>query len=197
MSKLILGVATNSKGHYKAKHDGKMTKSYTTWFNMLLRAYCPKLHARHPTYLGCSVAGEWLEYQRFAEWYEAHEYSNRGYELDKDLLIPGNKVYAPDHCVFVPSQLNNLLTDSKAIRGQYKQGVCWHKPSGRYLARVSAGSKREFLGYFDCPQEAYQAYKIAKEANVKRMALEWQDRIASDVFDALMRWELTLNKGVQ
>lgn len=191
MSTLILGVGTNSGGRYKTAIDGKITKSYATWQNMLSRAYCPKVKAQRPTYIGCSVVEEWLEYQEFAEWFENHEYSNHGYQLDKDLLLPDNKIYAPDRCVFVPSQLNNLLLDRGAARGQYPQGVNFYKDTNRFVARVKVDGKQEHIGYFDTPQEARQAYKVAKEANVKRMALEWQDRIADNVFQALMDWQLT------
>lgn len=190
MKKLILGVATNSRGKYKATIDGKYTKAHSTWRSMLYRAYCPKVQARQPAYIGCSVADEWLEYQNFAEWFEAHEYSNHGYQLDKDLLLPGNKVYAPDRCVFVPSQLNNLLLDCGSRRGQYKQGVSAFKEWDKFSAKIRIDGKLKGLGYFDTELEAYQAYKKAKEQYVKEKALEWQDRIADNVFDALMQWSL-------
>lgn len=189
--KLILGVATNSGGKYKSRTDGERVKAHISWYNMLRRVYCPKARASRPTYIGCSVADEWLEYQEFAEWFENHEYSDYGYELDKDLLLPGNKVYAPDRCVFVPRQLNTLLNDSGAIRGQYRQGVGFNKGRNKFAARIKVNGKLKRLGCFDAELEAYQAYKIAKEANVKRMALEWKDRIADNVFQALMNWQLT------
>lgn len=190
MNKLILGVATNSKGEYKACVDGKHTKAYKTWHNMIHRAYCPKGHARQPTYLGCSVSDEWLEYQEFARWFENHEYSNHGYELDKDLLTPGNKIYAPDRCVFVPQKLNNLLTDHGAARGQYSQGVYFKKGYNKFVARIAINGKQKILGYFDTELEAYHVYKKAKEENVKRMANYWRDDIAANVYDALMNWAL-------
>lgn len=190
MKKLFYGVGTNSKGRYKTTGiDGKITKAYRTWKNMLRRAYCPKGHASRPTYIGCSVAKEWLEYQEFAEWFENHEYSNCGYHLDKDLLLPGNKIYAPGRCTFVPRELNNLLLDSGAARGQYKQGVCLDKAANKFKAQVWVG-KRKHLGLFDTEQEAYHAYKEAKEANVKRMANHWKNDIADEVYHALMNWEL-------
>lgn len=188
--KSFYGVATNSKGKHKATIDGKNTKSYDTWHSMLTRCYCPKVQARYPTYLGCSVSDEWLEYQDFGDWFEDHEYSHHGYHLDKDLLIPNNKIYAPDRCVFVPQELNKLLTDRGNARGQYPQGVCFHKNTNKFMAGIKINGKREHLGRFDTVEEAHQVYKVAKEANVKRMVLEWKDRIASDVFDALMNWEL-------
>lgn len=190
MKKLILGVATNSGGHYKTEIDGKTPKSYNTWKSMLRRVYCPKLHVVRPTYIGCSVAEEWLEYQNFAEWFENHEYSNCGYQLDKDLLIPGNKIYAPDLCVFVPLQLNNLLLDSKATRGQYKQGVSFYKNTNKFMAQIKIDGKNNNLGYFDTELEAYFAYKKAKEQYVKDSANLWRNNIADEVYHALMNWQL-------
>lgn len=190
MSKLFYGIGYNSKGKHKATINGTTTPAYRAWYSMLRRAYCPKVQAKQPTYIGCSIDGEWHDFQDFADWFENHEYGNHGYQLDKDLLLPDNKIYAPDRCVFVPSQLNKLLNDYGNARGQYPQGVYFHKRDKKYKAQISINGEREYLGLFDTPQEAYQAYKIAKEANVKRMALEWQDRIADNIFQALMNWEL-------
>lgn len=190
MSKLIYGVGTNSRGKHKATINGTNTSTYDTWRHMLQRAYCPKLHARQPTYIGCSVADDWLEYQDFGDWFENHEYGNRGYHLDKDLLLPGNKVYAPDRCVFVPQELNKLLIDCGAIRGQHPQGVSFHKARNKFQAGVTINGKKQHLGYFETELEAYNAYKIAKEAHVKNMASHWKNDIAANVYEALMRWEL-------
>lgn len=192
MKKLILGVATNSGGKYKSTIDSKVTKAHATWKNMLRRAYCPKYHTSQPTYLGCSVSEEWLEYQNFAEWFEAHDYSNRGYQLDKDLLIPGNKIYAPDRCVFVPRQLNNLLNGNSAARGQYKQGVSFNKRRNKFVVQIAVNGEQMYLGGFETELEAYNVYKEAKEQYVKDSANHWRDDIADEVYYALMNWELKL-----
>lgn len=190
MSKLMYAVAYNSKGKYKTRINGANTLAYKTWRSMIRRCYCPKVQARRPTYIGCSVSDEWLDFQHFVEWFEAHEYSNHGYELDKDLLLPGNKIYAPSTVCFVPSQLNNLLLGHGAARGQYKQGVCLPKSSLKFKANIKIDGKKQHLGYFDTEQEAYQVYKKAKEANVKRMANHWKNDIADEVYHALMQWTL-------
>lgn len=190
MKKLIYGAGTNSKGKYKSKIDGKRTKSYVSWYNMLKRAYCPKGHVSRPTYIGCSVADEWLEYQNFAEWFENHEYGNRGYELDKDLLIPGNRIYAPDRCVFVPQQLNKLLNGRGAARGQYPQGVSFNRGNSKFVVNINTDGEKKYLGCFDTEIEAYNVYKKAKEAHVKDSANLWRDNIADEVYRALMNWEL-------
>lgn len=191
MSKLIYGVGVNTGGKHRAKVNGTKTPAYRAWHSMLRRAYCPKYHEKYPTYIGCSVANDWSEYQAFAEWFENHEYGNHGYDLDKDLLLPGNKIYAPDRCVFVPQQLNKLLTDRGNARGQYMQGVSFDRGRNKFMAQIKINGKPKNLGRFDTELEAYQTYKTTKEANVKNMALEWRDRIDDDVFEALMNWRLT------
>lgn len=190
MSKLFYGVAYNSRREHKTVVNGANTSAYKTWRRMLKRCYCTKYHEKSPTYIGCSVDNEWLDFQDFADWFESHEYSCRGYQLDKDLLIPGNKVYGPETCCFVPQQLNSLLNDSGAARGQYLQGVYFHKGSNKFVAQIGINGKNKRLGGFDTEQEAYLAYKEAKEGHVKEKALEWQDGIANEIYEALMTWKL-------
>lgn len=189
--KLVHGKGRYSKGKYSATVNGRMTKPYDRWKDMLKRCYSPKLQEANPTYVGCAVTDEWLDFQVFAEWFEGQEYSGADYQLDKDLLVQGNKIYSPTTCCFVPRELNTLLSDCSRARGKHPQGVHFSKTNGRYQALIRLDGKRKHLGYYDCPNEAYMVYRKAKEANVKRMALEWQGRIADNVFQALMDWQLT------
>lgn len=190
MSKLFYGIGFNSKGKHKTCIDCKRSELYDIWSKMLKRCYHQETQDKHPTYIGCTVAKEWHDYQNFAEWFYNHPYSDLGYHLDKDILVANNKIYGPDTCCLIPREINNLLTSRAACRGLYPQGVSLNKPARKYTANIRINSKKVHLGMFDCPNEAHQAYKAAKEANVKRVALEWQDRIARDVFQALMSWSL-------
>lgn len=187
---LIYGVGFNSRGKHKTKANNKKTAAYIVWHDMMKRCYYPKALERNPSYIGCSADERWHDFQDFADWYYSHPYASKGYELDKDLLLPGGKVYSPDNCCFVPQEINKLLLNHKSARGRFPQGVCFHKKVGRYAARLSVDSKNQHIGYFDCPNIAHQAYKKAKEKHVKEKALEWQDRIADNVFQALMNWTL-------
>lgn len=189
MAKLILGKGVYSKGKYSAKINGKNTKAYDAWHDMLRRCYCPKKQKNRPTYIGCSVADEWLDYQVFAEWFESNDYSNLGYHLDKDILLPKNKVYSPEACCFVPLELNALLNNRSNCRGDYPQGVSFHKLTGKLSSSLSISGKKVHLGLFECADTAHKAYISAKSRYMKIKALEWQDRIADNVFQALMNWE--------
>lgn len=99
-------------------------------------------------------------------------------------------MYSPEACSLVPQELNKLLTDRKAARGKYPQGVTLDKHSGRFMVRISIDGRNKNIGRFDCPQEAHQFYREAKESYVKVKASQWRDRISPEVFDALMAWEL-------
>lgn len=184
------GIGYNTGGKYKVKEHGRHTVAYRTWRNMFQRCYDPKYHKDYPTYTTCEVAEEWHNYQSFAEWFYAHKYSRLGYELDKDLLVAGNKLYSPETVCFVPQGLNVLLNNNKAVRGELPQGIHFQKNNKNYVARTTIDNKRKHLGVFDTPEEAFVVYKKAKEDNVKRMADLWFGNIEPRVYEALMDWKL-------
>lgn len=190
MSSLIFEVGYNSRGSHKAFSDGKPTNAYFVWRSMIERCYSVEYQLKYPTYSGCSVADEWHNFQDFAKWFYNNPYNDKGYHLDKDILIKGNKVYSSGTCCLVPQELNKLLTSRGRARGVYPQGVSLKKGKNRFLSQISIEGKREHLGYFDCPNKAHQAYREAKEQGVKDMAVKWRDRVETKVFNALMNWSL-------
>lgn len=194
MKKLIEGVAFNSGGKYKVKEGGIKTRSYVKWRAMIMRCYQRKYQADFPHYRGVTVCDDWLDFQNFSEWFYEHEYHNYGYELDKDILTKGSKVYSPETCCFIPQELNALLTNSASARGELPQGVHFHRRIGRYAASLNVNYRKKHLGYFDCPNEAHQVYKKAKEEHVRVKAMEWRGRIEPRVFISLMMWELKDNE---
>lgn len=189
--RLTYRVGFNSGGKYKTEESGRRLKVHQVWREMLRRCYGKRVRPRDTTYLDCTVDERWHDFQVFAEWYINHEYSDLGYQLDKDILVSGNRVYSPDFCCFVPAELNSLLTSCAKVRGALPQGVCWDKQHDRYRAQMNMNGRYKYLGLFNCVDEASEVYKTTKEDYVKEKALEWQDRIAPEVFDALMAWKLT------
>lgn len=185
--KLVFGKGVCSQGRYAASHDGKLTKTYQTWCNMLSRCY--NLNANNINYLDCYVTDEWLEFQVFADWFHKQEhYNNPDYQLDKDLLIKGSRVYSPDTCILLPYSLNSLLTDSAGSRGDCPIGVHYSKSKNRYVAQISIDGKRKHIGYYHDTASASQAYIEAKEKYVKSKALEYRHKIDTKAFIALMNW---------
>ena len=181
--KLVYGKGV--KGNSAISLNGRHIKAYATWRNMLMRCYNSACHKLRPTYIGCSVSNEWLYFPTFKEWFDANYVE--GWHLDKDLLLNGNKIYSPDTCIFAPRQINLLFTDNGRSRGEYPIGVCFNKNTGKFMAHVSIDGKEQHIGYFDDPNEAYEAYLIAKKSNVIRMANEWREKIQPKLYDALIR----------
>lgn len=143
--------------------NGKLTKCYIAWSGMLRRCYDNKFHIRLPTYIGCSVDPAWHLFSNFKEFYDANY--REGFELDKDLLFPGNKVYSKETCRFVPRRINTLFLDCGASRGKYPVGVTYGNiVIGRpYNAQLSTYGKQKNLGYFETEEEAHNAYNVAKK----------------------------------
>lgn len=189
MSKLFYGIGCNSMPSHETSAKGRYAIAYQTWKDMMKRCYCPKFQEKHPTYIGCTVADEWHDFQVFAEWFENHEYSDCGFHLDKDLLT-SSKVYGSHSCCLIPQELNKVILFKRSNKGGFPHGVSFEKESCSYKAQLSVNGKRLTLGRFKCPSEAYQSYKTAKERHVRNKALEWANRIDWNVFVALMEWRL-------
>ena len=108
-------------GNHKLSINRKHTKAYKTWNSMLQRCYCPKTQERQPTYIGCSVAPIWHNFQNFAVWFELN-YQD-GLQLDKDIIKKDNKVYCPEFCKFVTLAENNTEANAKHYKFISHQGA--------------------------------------------------------------------------
>ena len=161
------------------------------WENILQRCYQESEQKRHPTYRGCSICEEWMVFSSFEKWFNENYVD--GYEIEKDILVKGNKVYGPEFCCFVPRRINILLTRRQRFRGGTPVGVRRSK-SGRYIAGVDVDGYRKNLGTYNTAEEAFLAYKNAKEAYIKEVAQDYFDRglITERVRDALFRYEVEI-----
>ena len=45
--------------------------------------------------------------------------------------------------------------------------------------------KDKYLGSFDCPVKAFEAYKVAREAYYKEKAEQWKGKISNKAYEAL------------
>jgi hypothetical protein len=187
----------DSFGNYKKyiSKDGKRiwTKSGQTWNAM--RARCKVdgcVQNKFDNYIGCYLSDNFKNYNYFVEWHEAQiGFDLTGYDLDKDLLIPGNKIYSENTCVLIPCQLNSFMTTGNSSRGLYPQGVNFD--AGKYRAALKINGKHKHIGHFMTPELAYNAYKLAKQAEAKRWAkrLELGEfTVDFRVITALKNWSL-------
>lgn len=135
---------------------------YTRWHDMLVRCYDDKAQKKRPTYIGCSVCEEWLTFSNFKAWMEKQDWE--GKQLDKDLLVKGNKIYSPETCCFIPMQINLFMTDNRRNTDGYPPGVSWHKMSGKFQVRCNNpfSKSEEYLGLYDNPETAHRAWLARK-----------------------------------
>ena len=187
------------EGKYTSRINGRKTKCYQTWINILQRCYDKNYQSKKPTYIGCEVCEEWHNFQNFAKWYEENYYTINGEEMhiDKDILIKGNKIYSPNTCVFVPKRINDLFVNKKLNRGNYPIGVSYFKRDGLYRSEIcitkNGKVEHKYLGLYKTPQEAFQVYKEYKENAIKEVANEYKKLIPKKLYEAMYRWEVEIN----
>lgn len=181
-----LGVGVASKGV-----DIK-SGVFVAWTSMLTRCYSDNFLKRNPSYEGCIVSEYFKKFENFKEWYESKILLNYGWALDKDILIKGNKLYSEDTCVLIPSEINNLVLNSKATRGESPLGVYYDKSRNKFQAYLSKHGKRKHLGRYDSVEEAFYVYKEAKESYIKEVANKWKDKIDPRVYEALMNYQVEI-----
>ena len=184
----ICSVGFYGKGAYKAKINGKHTASYLVWRMMILRCYSEKEFLKRPTYKEVTVCEEWQNFQNFAQWFENNYIE--GFELDKDILFKGNKIYSPETCCFVPSEINNLFIKSNTIRGKLPIGV--RKNYKKYAMAISKYGKCFTMSNHNTPEEAFQAYKTEKEQYIKEVADKWKGLVAPKVYEALYNYQVEI-----
>ena len=179
---------------YPSRVNGVHTKEYKLWTGMLERCYNDAYKKQRPTYEGCEVSDTFKSYEYFYEWCHSQiGFGNEGWHLDKDLLTKGNKVYSEDSCIFIPNEINLLLTRREALRGKHLIGVYWCNTKKAFVAQVNKNKgKRENLGYFKTELEAFNAYKVAKESFVKEQAEKWKSQIDDRAYEALMNYQVEI-----
>ena len=179
---------------YPIKVNDVQTKEYGLWKSMLRRCYSDNSKNKNPTYEGCEVSDKFKSYEYFYEWCNKQiGFGVKGFELDKDLLVKGNRVYSEDMCVFLPHEINTLLIKCTASRGKHPIGVYWHNTNRAFIAQVCKNrGKQEHLGFFKTEIEAFRAYKQAKETFIKEQANEWKGEIDERAYEALMSYEVEI-----
>lgn len=159
---------------------------------MLQRCYSHKCHEKYPTYIACGVHDDWIYFCNFKNWFDINYVKD--FCLDKDILVKGNKIYSPETCCFVPQEINTLLVKSNGSRGQHPLGVSYHSQRNKFQVRMGISNIGKHLGFFNTANEAFKAYKTAKETHIKEVATEYytKGKITERVYQALMKYEVEI-----
>lgn len=188
--KSVYGVGYLGEGVFKPLFLNKKTKAYSTWSSMLERCYSKKSQVKNPSYKSVLVSDEWHNFQVFAKWFE--ENYMEGLCLDKDILVKGNKTYSPETCAFVPKEINSLFTKSTKTRGDLPIGIKLYM-NGKFRSCMNRNNKTTHLGYFNTLEEAFYAYKTAKEGHIKEVADKWKGKITDQVYQAMYNYKVEIN----
>ena len=195
----VYGKGYLGEGIYKKSKNGKLNKHYYSWYNMLKRCYDPKLQEKEPSYKGCEVEKELLNFQIFSEWFNKNYYEIPGerMELDKDILCKGNKIYSRDKCIFVPQRINSLFVKRGNDRGKDPIGV-YLRSSGNYAVWCcNEFCGRDYLGTYFTEEKAFQIYKEHKEKVIKNVIDSYEGIIPephySRLKEAMYNYEVEIN----
>lgn len=175
----VYGTGYLGEGGYDVRDcGGKLLPEYQAWSGMLGRCYSEAKLKVDPSYKGCSVHPNWHNFQVFAEWYTNQENYGKGYDLDKDILVQGNKVYSSKTCCLVPKEVNS------GVKFRTGFGIS-ERPNGDFQVRVNVFGKRVSLGNFKDRELAKKAYLTHKVGYSKMIAEKYKSELSLEVYLAL------------
>ena len=189
---------------YPVRIDGKPTKEYNTWHHMIQRCFDKKFKEKNLTYKNATCCKEWLLFENFYEWLHSQgnfESWNNGnscnWALDKDILVKNNKIYSPETCCLVPSNVNTLFVRQDNQRGNLPIGVCKDKNTQKYtsICMNPITGKPEWLGRHDTPLKSFYKYKSYKENIIKQVAIDeyTKGNITKQCYEEMMNYNVEIS----
>lgn len=184
---------------YPVKANGKITKEYNTWNNMIKRCFNENVHKKRPTYIECEVCDEWLHFENFYEWLHSQPNFEQWLKLkksalDKDILIKGNKLYSPETCCLVPQNINNLLLKCDSTRGNNPIGLYYNEEINSYMVNCCENGHGNYKGSYETLENAFMKYKNEKERVIKEVAIKEYNNgnITKKCYEALLKYEVEI-----
>lgn len=186
----LYGIGYIGYGKYKPSINKQNTSAYNQWVSMLERCYCEKRRYRTKSYVDCEVCKEWHNFQNFAEWFYTNRYEcNERLQVDKDILITGNRIYSPQTCILVPQTLNTMFINKPNNRGL---------PNGMYKTKNGFSIKYncENLGTFKTIEKAYSVYSQKKKQEIINVAETYKNIIPTNVYQAILNYEFKIENDI-
>lgn len=178
-------------GYYGSPDTKTSHPATRRWLSLMKRCYDES--SLEPAYYDANVITHWHNSSTFQEWAVVQPgFNMKGWELDKDLLVKGNKIYSPETCVFLPKNVNAALTKRQNYRGDYPIGVQPSKSGNRFEAWCGDGSRSRYLGVFGTVLEAFLCYKAKKEEMLKSLADKYRDDLDPRAYQALYNYEVEI-----
>lgn len=156
--------------------------SYYKWKNMIQRCYDKNVHKKYkPEYKDKSVCEEWLNYSNFRSWFDEHYVSckNNQIDLDKDLLVQGNKIYSPETCVFLLHYQNTMF--------EGKRGNCVYVNKDGTFS-VDGKKNNSYKTY----EEALEFVTVRQIEKIESVAKKCKGTIPMCAYEAMLNWDVRL-----
>lgn len=186
--------------------DGKVKihSDYNQWSAMRKRCFLEGRDGYDKKYYGdCYCSESFKNFDKYLEWakkqvgFLCRDEKGKLWQLDKDFLFKGNKLYSEDTCVFIPQRLNKFITLRQRNRGDFPLGVVYNpqmREGNRY--QVSGCFKElglpKRLGSFPTPEIAFETYKLAKEKLAKQLANQYKGTVDERVIDMLNSFTISI-----
>lgn len=166
----------------KMNPEMRHSVSYYKWKNMIQRCYDKKVHKKYkPEYKDKSVCEEWLNYSNFKIWFDEHYVpsKNNQIDLDKDLLVQGNKVYSPETCVFLLHYQNTMFERSAKDK-------IYEKEDGTFV--IGGGKKKTYATL----KEAEDIVCERNQNRIESVAEKCKGSIPMCAYEAMLNWDVRL-----
>ena len=150
-------IKSNNTFDNRLNHGYNKTKIWRTYYNIKQRCNNPK-HPRYKDYggRGIKMCKEWEDdIMNFINWAKENNY-NDSLTIDR---INVNQDYSPSNCRCVSYSIQSINTTTRIDNTSGYRGVSRDKHNWR--AQIQIKGKSKFLGYFDTPEEASEAYENA------------------------------------
>lgn len=152
----------NSKDHKEA---------FKKWTYMVIRVHSNSSKNGKGLHHTCTICKEWSNFQNFAAWhFESYPEDGKGYELDKDKIKKGNKLYSPSLCCYISHKENAQASNSRV---HYVSG-----PKGELLKVFNMAEFQRSMGI------SYPPRKVCELPN-KRARRGWV-AVSSEMYAKLM-----------
>ena len=104
-------------------------KIYNIWMSMFKRLNNID-NVKNKCYADCSICEDWLYLSKFIEDFKCLpgydnfiKFKGEGFCLDKDIIVPGNKVYSKDTCCLVTLKENTIDRNHRNHIGKKVKGT--------------------------------------------------------------------------
>jgi hypothetical protein len=151
--------------NYNRKTDKNL---YARWNSILQRCYNLNA-ANYPCYgeKGVIVASEWYNFSNFKEWFlnNIYDIGNETIVVDKDILVPNNKIYSSDTCLLVPISFNSIFAglneySNKSQKKATNKGGINKMENGTYQLKIFNSTFSNFKSIDIVNETRINIYKV-------------------------------------